>query len=431
MTGSLWTASRVIKASPVMLRQYLGNKMQVIRDIIQYDQDMMQDAMGILLFPRIMSPEKGLLYDRPVTVIRSHLRKWSKSQFPDPLKKHDDRLASQLCKLHSRIMLLTEDYITKATAFFPPREYLCLPQVQDLSKRHLLFKGARVTPLFDSADLTSLERTRFVKAFLMYYLTAKINHLGQLPSGVPRRRVHKAEEEAMYCIVAYVETLYGAMFAQCTDPWLPTISSVTSPESGLLYPDNFVFDTNVYALEMKLDYFNRTYYDRDYGNEFERLGPDRLFDFLRHDISKEDERQNLSVELCKAATSECRHHCHEMLDTLKLFLEPSENYQDGQERFMYEHLSVELNMNSDSGSRRAWFVGTQRAWVFFDDNRFFPQGTTKRPTFPSEAFLAEQDRLALFENRGPYEEWDKKRALRRSQKWHDGIIVAVDQVDRF
>ncbi|KAG8670998.1 hypothetical protein FPOAC2_04304 [Fusarium poae] len=424
MTGSLWTASRVIKASPVMLRQYLGNKMHVIRDIIQYDQDMMQDAMGILLFPCVSSPEQGLLYDRPATVIRSHIRKWSKSQLPDPLKKKNDLVISQLCKLHSRIMLLTEDYITKATAFFPPREYLCLPQVQDLSERHLFFKGDKVTALSNFTNLTTLERKRFVKAFLMYYLMAKINHLGQLPRRVPQRKVSKAEEEAVYCVVSYVKTLYGSMFAQCADAWLPTTSSVNSPESGLLYPDNFDFDANVYALDMKLDDHTRFFYSHDFGSDFERLGPDRLFDFLRHDLSKEDERQGLKAKLQIAAQWECEHRCHDVYDTLDVFFEPDKDYKDGHESSMYEHLSVELNIDSDSGSP-AWKLCTQRAWVFFDDNRFYPQGTKKRPTFPSDDFLRKQSRRTQYN-------WDKTRALRRSQQWHEGIIVHIDtdQIDR-
>ncbi|KAM0227475.1 hypothetical protein ACHAPO_011538 [Fusarium lateritium] len=406
-----------------MLRQWLVNNMQIIRKIINYDNNMMQDAMGVILFPQVISSEGGLLYDRPATVIRTHVRKWSKSQLPDLLMKNDDSLARQLCKLHRRIILLTEDYITKATAYFPPREYLCLPQMQGLPGEHLLFKGAKVTPRFDSANLTPLERKRFVKAFLMYHLMAKTSHLGQLPGGLPRRRVNQVEEEAILFVIGYMENLYGAMFAQCTDAWLPTISSVTSPEDGLLYPDNLGFDTEVYG-ENVFTGSNRYWYRHTYGKEFERLGPGRLFDFFRYDLSKSEERDNLKLELQKAIAWN-HNHWHGWKETLNIFLDPGKFYKDDCESFMYEHLSVELSISSGMGGR-SWKICGQRAWVFFDDDRFYPQGTTERPTFPSHAFLAEQDRLVSLKYRGQLYRWDKKRALRRSQKWHDGIIVCTD-----
>ncbi|KAI6753599.1 hypothetical protein HG531_005768 [Fusarium graminearum] len=406
--------SKLFQASPVMLTHYCASKMYIIKKIIDYDEDMMQDAMAIVLFPRVSSPSQGLIYERPATAVHVHLRKWSKSQLPDPLKKYDNRLAGKLISLHSRIMMYLEDYVTKATAYFPPREYLCLPDIKEpWAEAYSTFRGAKVTRRFDSANLTTLERRRLLKAFLMYYLTSEVNFLAQVPTGIPPRKVSKAQEQALTCVIKYFQSLYGAIFAQCTDTWLPTISSVTSSsEPGLLYPDNFYFDCEVYAHGIKFHYHYSAYRYNKSCLGFALLGPDRLAEFLRHDMSNANEIRALRRGLKSLWNSYCQQPWNGRELTVGLFFDASDDYKDGCESLMYEMLSPTMEPHTLGGK-----IACQRAWVFFNDSRLYPQETTERPNFPPEDFL---------ESRSDQTRWrrnhSEKRKMRRSQLWHDGLM---------
>ncbi|EKJ68939.1 hypothetical protein FPSE_10864 [Fusarium pseudograminearum CS3096] len=409
--------SQLIQASPVMLAQYCASKMYIIKKIIDYDEDMMQDAMAIVLFPRVSSPSQGLIYERPATAVRVHLRKWSKSQLPDPLKKYDNRLAGKLISLHSRIMIYLEDYITKATAYFPPREYLCLPDIKEpWAEAYSTFRGAKVTRRFDSANLTTLERRRLLKAFLMYYLTSEANFLAQVPTGIPPRKVSKAQEQTLTCVIEYFRSLYGAIFAHFTDTWLPTISSVTSSsEPGLLYPDDFYFDGEVYAKGIKFAYHDSPYGYHKFCLGFALLGPDRLTEFLRHDMSNANEIRALRDELKSLWNSDCRQPWNGRELTVGLFFNASDDYdyKDGCESLMYEMLSPTMEPHTLGGK-----IACQRAWVFFDDSRLYPQETTERPNFPPKDFLESRRNRTRWQRYGH----EKQRKMRRLQRWHDGLI---------
>ncbi|PCD20891.1 hypothetical protein FGRA07_05043 [Fusarium graminearum] len=406
--------SQLIQASPVLLEQYCASKMYIIKKIIDYDEGMMQDAMAIILFPRVSSPGQGLIYERPATAVRVHLRKWSKSQLPDPLKKNDHPLAGKLISLHGRIMIYLEDYVTKATAYFPPREYLCLPDIQEpWAEAYSKFRGSKVTPRFNSANLTTLERKRLLKAFLRYYLTSEANFLAPVPTGIPPHKVSKAEEQALICISNYFKSLYGAIFAQCTDTWLPTISSVTSSsEPGLLYPNDFYFDYDVYADGIKFSYNYRAYGGGSFGLGFEILGPDRLTEFLRYDMSKANEIRALRRELKSLWHSNCLQPWNGRELTVGLFFDTRDDYKDGCESLMYEMLAPTMEQRTNGGK-----IACQRAWVFFDNSRLYPQETDERPNFPSEDFLEERSRQTRWRRKH-----SEKRKMRRSQLWHDGLM---------
>ncbi|KAH6991870.1 hypothetical protein EDB82DRAFT_553758 [Fusarium venenatum] len=358
---------------------------------------------------------------------RQHMMKWLNSQFPDPLTDNDgrltspdclkdngERLASQLIKLHDQMIFYIEDYITKATAYYPSREYLCLPQIHDAhGGRYLMFKGTKVVPQFDSARLTALEKSRFIKAFLMYTLTRKCDSVLYVYPKLRPRKVTKAEEEACFCIASYFRSLYGAIFAQCTDDaWLPSNPSATSLQSGLLFPDNFYFEPDAYAMDMGFFTSRFSSFRNSFSAKFERLGPDRAADFLRLDMAKEDERKALKARLQDIQANEQPPlRWDSYYDLFKSGL----NYKNGCESFIFE----QLPLNRHDGL--AWKVGKQRAWLFFDDRRFYPEETIARPNLPSEAFLNEQPcKQAVIE--GWFNNPGKERALRRSQRWHDELM---------
>ncbi|KAM5346300.1 hypothetical protein ACJ41O_009305 [Fusarium nematophilum] len=241
--------SRLIQASPAMLEQYVTSKTYIMKKLLatDLDEDMMQDAMAIILFPwRNTSSNYSSL-------ARTHLGSWAAHKLPNPIKENDGRLIDELGKLHSRLLLFIEDYLTKATAIFPPREYLCLPDLSP-TRSELMFKGRPVNTRFDAGDLTEPERKRLLRAFLRYECFCKMHYTG-IKHGdswdekplyrYGPKEFHESECEAIQCVFTYVESLYGAMFAQCSDSWLPDIpaSSLCSDatgllRTGLLHPDN-------------------------------------------------------------------------------------------------------------------------------------------------------------------------------------------------
>lgn len=363
------STSRIIEASPIMLQQYLAHKNYVMRQVLaeELDAQMIQDAVAIILFRR----------SKPT---RAHIRAWSKSELPNPLKDIDDHLVGELDKLYRQVLLLVEDYITKATA---PEEYLCQPQVQRPSiEGHIMFRGSKVAPRFDSDKLRFSERKRFLKAFLTYEVLSKASYSTRLPRKLRRRKVSHAEYEAVGCVHSYVCSLYGAMLVQCNDTHLPT--TVTGPllRNYTFYPipDAVYFAANPYTPNMRLF---TDLHGREIGSVFSALGLDRLTDFLRHDMSIPEERKALYEQLKYIWGTEDHSSSYAWDKSSSYFLKSKSKYQNGDESSMYRQLALH------PGDKRRYRVGQQRAWVFFDDDRFYPQESIERPNFPSERFLAE------------------------------------------
>ncbi|KAM0548191.1 hypothetical protein ACHAPJ_009989 [Fusarium lateritium] len=405
-----------------MLQKYLAHKKYIIRQVLaaEFDEEMIQDAMAIILLPSPRGSGRKPLRKRHSQPMREHLRAWSKSQLPNPLKDDNDLLLSQLNKLHSQLLFLIEDYITKATASFPPREYLCLPQIQQPSTEgHLMFKGVKVTPRFNSANLTFLERKRFVKAFLVYELLCKTSNVIHGPSNLPWRKVSNAEYEAVGCVHNYVCSLYGAIFAQCSDAWLPGTSTGASLETGLLFPDTFYFDANAFSSNLGLFRHTLRY---DIAASFSTLGLRHLTNFLRYDMAKPDEREALKIQAQDVWGFKSPFYSYQWGKNFMLLLTSEREYENGSESSMYK----QLHLNPDEKLR--YKIGQQRAWVFFDDSRFYPQESTERPNFPSQRFLAEEPAKQSSIKRWA-SDLEKERALRRSQQWHD-LQVKIQEASR-
>ncbi|KAL6416091.1 hypothetical protein AUP68_00303 [Ilyonectria robusta] len=241
----------LIKASPTMLQQYITSKVYITKTSLAFDLDdeMIQDAARIIQFP---SWETTIVSSKIPSSCRLS---WTAEQLPNPFKTGDHGLITKIDKLHSQLLLFIEDYLTKATAIFPPRQYLCLPDLSS-TQGHLMFKNETVCPRFDAAHLTTQERRRLLRAFLRHELICKTSS-PKLDSGPLLRyggkKFHHSELEAIGCVHEYLKSLYGAIVAQCGDFWLPDIpeGTLSARGTGLLYPDNLYVDAEVYASDMR------------------------------------------------------------------------------------------------------------------------------------------------------------------------------------
>ncbi|KAM0295210.1 hypothetical protein HYE67_000243 [Fusarium culmorum] len=406
------TISRLIQASPSMLGLYLEHKKYIQRHIIDYDEDMIQDAMAVISIPLFcqsidQDPDQDTL-----TSARTVLQEWSNGKLLDPTKTKSDHVATQLNQLHGRILLLAEDYITKATASCPPRDYRCLPQIQLPSANgHLMFKGVEVTPRFNLADLTTLEKQRVFKAFLRHELMCRIGSLFDDDKDMPKRPISEAESEGIHCVRAYYCSVYGAIFAQCSDSQLPNNPDEIPLETELGFPDNLHFDPNTYAHKLGL---HDDWWDQfpDFALRFSRCGLDRLADFLSYDMAKEDQREALKVQIQDTWFDSVEISDLDWITPFAPISKEAElNNNGGRDSKLYKQLFPFHTL-------RRWEIVRQRAWVFFDDTRLYPQVTTERPNFPSESFLEAESMEKTFSY-----EWYRysciMRANRREKLGHE------------
>jgi hypothetical protein len=295
-----------------------------------------------------------------------------------------------------------------------------------LTGGYLTFKDVKVTPRFDSANLTALEMKRFIKAFLLYELLCKTERAGHHPDKLPHRReISKAEFEAVACVHSYIGSLYGALFAQCTDAWLPSTSTGTSPETGLLFPDTFYFEANTHASEVGFRASAHICEALDYVARFSTLGLPHLINFLRYDMAKLDERESLRVQLQQVWEDNFSYIFWERHTTIELLVKTKRHYKNDCDSLMYKKLGLETQNAYHSSSHvneLRYKISQQRAWVFFDDSRFYSEETSERPNFPSARFLADEPgKQASIEAsvRAWFRNSDKERALRQTQGWHD------------
>ncbi|KAI1184711.1 hypothetical protein F5B17DRAFT_410943 [Nemania serpens] len=210
-----------------MLWQYTAYKDYIDCNLlvtkVNLDDDMVQDAMAIILFPP--RNNAGLAESVPQ---RHHFLEWFNRRFPNPLKKEppmnekDKNLVKEIAKLYNRLLLFIEDYLTKATAACPSREYLCLPHPSG----QLTFKDRPVCPTIDVTQCNSTEQRRLLRAFLKYEAISKFcsnRHDSSLVHQcyLFRTRLGPMEREAIFCVELYLGSLYRALLAQCGDSDLP------------------------------------------------------------------------------------------------------------------------------------------------------------------------------------------------------------------
>ncbi|KAF4958522.1 hypothetical protein FGADI_2322 [Fusarium gaditjirri] len=391
----------LIRASPALFRPYLSVKTRIMRSLVAVDLDdeFTQHAVAIVQFPARNR------------LARNHLADWHNRQLPNPLQGQYPEIFERVNKLHSRILLFIQDYITKATSRFPPRDYLCLPQIRaPTGTGHSVFRGRKVTTMFRTDLLTDSERKRLLKAFLIYELNCKSIKAGIIPRvprngvplDVPNVLVPLSEGDALQCIHTYFCSLHGAIFAQCGDAWLPEPPNESSLEPGLLFPDSFYLDPNTYMSDLGVPQTR----SGELAAEFSKFGLDLVVELLGYDISDPEQKESLLVRLEEFWNSDTRDQRYR-----HLIHRVSPDMVD--EAPMYRQLNPQLR--SWSNLQRKIFE--QRAWVFFDDARLYPnRGISSH--FPSAEFLeGEPDKLVWFQG------WEHNsariRALCRSQEWHD------------
>ncbi|KAG5792754.1 hypothetical protein H9Q69_008210 [Fusarium xylarioides] len=416
-TRSKRSVSSLTRASPAMLRQYHTHERYIDRSLIaaDFDDEMVQDAMAILFI------QNSCKFS-----MRKNILDWSKHRLPNPLKDHNNQrfsqLFDQLNTLHSRLLFFIEDYVTKATSSYPPRDYLCLPQTPEsklpTTEGHLMFNGQKITARFNASNLKDTEIHRLLKAFLLYELNCKVKtSLAAIQSKLPQRKLDTAEHEAIKCVNTYVCSLYCAMFAQCGNAWLPDAS--TSLQTGLLFPDTFYTNPEIYASDMGQLERVRAGYVMKNENKVEgslaRFGLGPLIEFLSHDMSDVRDKQALKERLRTwyIQDYEYSHKSGILCSTESITSRASPIYSQ-----LSSEVDTELQRN----------IYRQRAWAFFDDRRLYPKRSTGRPNFPTQSFLNKQPSKQAWVE-GWFDNPSQARALRRSQRWHDELCAGSDSND--
>ncbi|KAL2691479.1 hypothetical protein Neosp_001864 [[Neocosmospora] mangrovei] len=210
-TSSLY---QMIRASPAMLHEFTHSKSYIAGVFISkdFDNELIRDAMAVLNFPDLNTP------DYPHEAIEHHLELWASKQLSNPLETHDEEAIEDLDRLRIRLRIFMGDYVAKAIARVPFRQY-----------RHLPTPSPTQAGIFDVDRLTDSERRRFFQAFLRYELLSKIYNqtcsLGlywrwnwkKLWEVRGSRTGPYWEVEALRCVQNYLESLYEVMIIRCSD----------------------------------------------------------------------------------------------------------------------------------------------------------------------------------------------------------------------
>ncbi|KAH7216219.1 hypothetical protein DER44DRAFT_857181 [Fusarium oxysporum] len=258
---------QVIQASPYMLWHFITYKKGVLRCILNdilpigTSGDILRDALKTID-----------ISDRASVKRYEETEIWQITKLPD--NSNVEQLQT-LWRLFIRIIPFIEDYTSNATRVYPPRAYIGIPDVMDISGSY--FKGRRLeTNVVRFTSLTSAERHRFFSALTMYELLCKIYYPQwkiieeQL---VTQRQLlvmcKKSDWRVLLSVHGYYKGVYGALFAHCVNSWLPDIpqlsktgqsplNSVASSDTnipsssryGLLFPDNTYLNAREYEKAM-------------------------------------------------------------------------------------------------------------------------------------------------------------------------------------
>ncbi|KAF4456122.1 hypothetical protein F53441_1677 [Fusarium austroafricanum] len=346
-------------------RVYLAFKRDITRRVlaIELDDEMVQDAMAIILFP-IPASQSSL--ESKATAVGDHIMVLNNLQLPDPLKDHNNQRLDQLDRLHSLMLVFMQDYLTKATAVYPPREHLCIPQMHSLVEGDLIFRGQSISPKFNLDNLRASEMKRLMKAFLMFELGCKIGKslprpLRRWKGRLPPMKVDVDICQAVQCIETYLCSLYGAIIGQVGDIWLPEVPSDSS-EPGLLFPDSFYLDPDLVGPKLKL------FYDADM-KDLANFGFDMVPKFLRFDLTNPQDKREY--------TEPSRSNILWGVDWAEPFVQ-------------FPCPMADRLVQGSWDCTLLWArIYEQRAWVFFDDGRLYPSGADSipGPHFPTAQFL--------------------------------------------
>ncbi|KAJ3531968.1 hypothetical protein NM208_g8645 [Fusarium decemcellulare] len=371
------------RSSPVMHKQYRTSKAFIDRTMMaaDIDDEMMQDAMFIILCPDLKECKNDPKSRRKL------VRLWETQQLPNPLNPRRNGTIDIVVKLYRRLLMYIEDYLAKSTAPFPSRAYFGLP---NLSTSRATFKGRILCDGFDVSCLNGSERTRLIRFFLRYELickmwaTSNIHQRGQITSywfNPPETHPYlRWEKEALLCVREYVESLYEAIFAQNGDAWMhDTQAAQSSPlPSELMFPNLIWFKVRAYGL------------DTAFG-----LGGHYIISLLA------SFGFDLVTNLVPAATTG-QHGGHCVMRWLKtFFIDDDLVWRWALPGVHFENMDVGIDgveLAKSPGLYRKLYPYVwglcqrsykRRAWVFFDDDRFFRRGGVLSH-FPLDADLVLQ-----------------------------------------
>ncbi|RSL53141.1 hypothetical protein CEP54_010548 [Fusarium duplospermum] len=252
--------SRIIQASPAMLAQWIQSRKTIVRAVLinlvggDIYGDILHDALAIIHMPPIDSSSTGSIIN--------HVGLWLTKTLSDPFEQNDSKTLDTLYRLFSRLAVFIEDFMTKATAPFPPRAYLCLPRMTSLDGE-LYFRDQSIDARHvELDDLTCSERNRFLRAFVRYELLCKLyaprlwKILEPSEYGDQVKQSHSDlhiwEYEMVHCVREYARSIYVAMFANFTDSWLPNSQTASGSEKKFLYPDTYWTNPNVFFANLDL-----------------------------------------------------------------------------------------------------------------------------------------------------------------------------------
>jgi hypothetical protein len=263
--------TQLIQASPSMLSHFLTYKKSILRRILDHLPE--GDASGHLLKDAL-----GIIYVTDVTTAKAyhHGNLWQTRELPDPIGLAD---LQTLFRLFSRVIRMLEDYATKATSIYPPRDYLDLPDL--VFNKGAGFKGQQLSiKKVRFSFLSPAERYQFLRAFLRHELFCRVYHPKYWHStelNDPEdlwARYGNSESPSLNDLSSvheYHESVYGALFAHCQDSWLPDVPDQsatqameeharandggyrvkpTSRDYGLLFPDNMFFSAKRYLEDL-------------------------------------------------------------------------------------------------------------------------------------------------------------------------------------
>ena len=243
-------AANLSRGSSVLSQVFRQYRTSILLHYVKetLDEDLMQDALAILLFPDA--------YGHGVTDMRSHidsvvahLRQWGGKKFANPL--HDPanhwKHLKELSSMIGRLWLYVDDYVSKSTSDYLPRAYRRLP-IWTLTLTSPM--QAQLQMEVNNVDRDSLSRhqkRRIMQAFLRYELLclvygqtrdnmfghwfdAWISPENQYPFRYWDWRLLSTYEgsdpksldmQLLPCVREYVQSLYGAILMDCARVKLP------------------------------------------------------------------------------------------------------------------------------------------------------------------------------------------------------------------
>ncbi|KAI1169939.1 hypothetical protein F4777DRAFT_595796 [Nemania sp. FL0916] len=407
---SIW---QLIRASPIMLKQYVAYKKCIERKLFnvdaEFDNDMLNDAIAIIRFP-------DLEIDHASSTLSDHENLWSEGLLATTWKKEKSektpisdtatRIQNEINRLYYRLVVLIEDYLTKATAACSPREYWCLPH----SGGQLTFKDRAVCVRLDLTQCRSAERRRLLKAFLKYEVISKFCYIHGIKRWLWHHRYCSTEElftshlqewekEAIYCVEEYFQSLYRAVLVQCGNSQLPETLAARNishapdatewEDSGLIpheYTEGWMFSNHQPLGTLTLNSYELCQWLACFGLdlattvvEAATAGPHAraiVGEWLK-DLARRGPQCGFFRTL-------------EPGQTVSSLLQGNTAFQDGgylDGPGLYQRLYPRIEYTQDwDGMRhqdKYLKLYRSRAWVFFDDSRLF-KSDGEGPQFPTD-----------------------------------------------